>query len=110
MVDAPGDWSWSSYRATVAEKGSAPAFLETDRVLRAFAEGKAEAVAVYRRFVAEGIGAAGHWSGLKGQIYLGSERFVDRMQALIDPKRPLREIPKRQRRALAKPLEDDASS
>ncbi len=32
------------------------------------------------------------------------------MQALIDPKRPLREIPKRQRRALAKPLDDDASS
>jgi REP element-mobilizing transposase RayT len=110
MVGAPGDWPWSSYRATVGEESSVPAFLETDWVLRAFAERRAEAVAGYRRFVAEGIGAAAPWSGLKGQIYLGSEQFVERMQALIDPKRPLREIPKRQRRASAKPLDDDASS
>ncbi len=110
MVGAPGDWPWNSDRATVGAEGSVPAFLETDWVLRALAEGRAEAVAGYRRFVAEGIGAAGPWSGLKGQIDLGSEHFVERMQALIDPKRPLREIPKRQRRALAKPLDDDASS
>ena len=31
------------------------------------------------------------------------------MQALIDPKRPLQDIPIRQRRALAKPLDDYAS-
>jgi REP element-mobilizing transposase RayT len=110
MVGAPGDWPWSSYRATVGEEVSVPAFLETDWVLRAFAERRAEAVAGDRRCVAEGIGAAAPWSGLKGQIYLGSEQFVERMQALIDPRRPLREIPKRQRRALAKPLADDASS
>ncbi|WP_425470238.1 hypothetical protein [Thiocapsa rosea] len=101
MVGAPGDWPWSSYRATVGEEIAVPAFLETDWVLRAFAERRAEAMAGYRRFVAEGIGAAGPWSGLKGQIYLGSEQFVERMQALIDPKRPLCEIPKRQRLAFS---------
>jgi len=57
-----------------------------------------------RRFVAEGIGTAGPWPAFKGQIYLGSEQFVERMQALIDPKRALREVPRRQRRGLAKPL------
>jgi len=31
------------------------------------------------------------------------------MQARIDPKRPLREVPKRQRRAIAKPLADYAA-
>jgi DNA-directed RNA polymerase specialized sigma24 family protein len=41
---------------------------------------------------------------------VGSEQLVERMQALIDPKRPLREIPKSRRRAVAKPLDDDASS
>jgi len=41
-----------------------------------------------RRFVAEGIGTAGQWPALKGQIYLGSEQFVERMQVLIDPQRP----------------------
>lgn len=61
------------------------------------------------RVVHDGIGAASPWSGLKGQIDLGSEPFVERMQALIDPKRPLREIPQRQRRALAKPLDDYAA-
>jgi hypothetical protein len=35
---------------------------------------------------------------------LGSEQFVERMQALIDSKQRLQEIPKRQHRALAKPL------
>ena len=40
---------------------------------------------------------------------MGSEPFVERMQARIDPKRPLREVPKRQRRALAKPLADYAA-
>jgi hypothetical protein len=109
MVEAPGDWPWSSDRATVAE-GPVPAFLETDRLLPAFAERRADAVAGYRRFVAAGIGAAAPWSGLKGRIYLGSEQFVARMPAMIDPKRPLCEIPKRQCRALAKPLDDDASS
>jgi hypothetical protein len=34
---------------------------------------------------------------------LGSAQFVERMQALIDFKQPLQEIPRRQRRALAKP-------
>jgi DNA-directed RNA polymerase specialized sigma subunit len=57
----------------------------------------------------EGIGAASPWQALKNQIYLGSDQFVERMQAQIDPKRPLREVPKRQRRALAKPLADYAA-
>ena len=43
------------------------------------------------------------------EVYLGSEPFVERMQALIDPKRPLQDIPKRQRRALANPLDYYAS-
>jgi hypothetical protein len=41
--------------------------------------------------------------------YLGSAQFVERVQALIDRRRPLQEIPKRQRRALAKPLHYSAS-
>lgn len=61
------------------------------------------------RFVAEGIGARSPRQALKNQIYLGSDQFVERMQARIDPKRPLREVPKRQRRALAKPLADYAA-
>jgi hypothetical protein len=109
MVAAPGDWSWSSSRAVVGEV-PAPEWLETDAVLRAFAEERITAVAGYRRFVTEGIGVASPWQALKGQIYLGSEPFVERMQARIDPGRPLREAPKRQRQALAEPLTDHATA
>lgn len=44
------------------------------------------------------------WNDLRGQIYLGSERFVEQMQARIGPARPPEEVPLRQRRALARPL------
>ena len=108
MVATPGDWPWSSYRATVGE-GPSPEFLETDGVLRTFAEDRTAAVAGFRRFVADGIGAASPWQALKNQIYLGSDQFVESMQARIDPNRALREVHKRQRRALAKPLADYAA-
>ena len=104
-----GRLSWSSYRAVVGEV-PAPEWLETDAVLRAFAEERITAVAGYRRFVTEGTGVASPWQAVKGQIYLGSEPFVERMQARIDPGRPLQEVPKRQRRALAKPLADYATA
>jgi REP element-mobilizing transposase RayT len=103
IVSAPGDWPWSSYRATAGEV-PAPPFLATDWLLRAFADTREDAVARYRRFVADGSGATSPWQELKGQIYLGSEQFVERMQALIDSEQSLQEIPKRQQRALAKPL------
>ena len=37
------------------------------------------------------------------------EQLVERIQARVDPGRPLREMPKRQRRALAKPMADYAA-
>jgi putative transposase len=86
----------------------APKWLGTDAVLRVFADERATAVTAYRHFVAAGIGGASPWQGLKGQIYLGSDQFAERMQARIDPTRPLRQVPRRQRRAMAKPLADYA--
>jgi REP element-mobilizing transposase RayT len=104
MVGRPGDWPWSSYRATAGET-VAPPFLASDLLLRAFADNRADAVARYRRFVAEGIAAQSPWLQLRNQIYLGSEQFVEHMQGMIDPNRPLREVPKRQRRGPGKPLD-----
>jgi REP element-mobilizing transposase RayT len=104
MVRSPEEWPWSSYRAT-AGQDNAPTFLDTDWLLGTFGRKRSLATAEYRRFVAEGIYAASPWCDLKNQVYLGSEQFVDRMQSKIDPARPLREIPKRQRRPVEKPLE-----
>jgi putative transposase len=41
---------------------------------------------------------------LKNQVYLGSEGFVERMQARIAPDPPIQEIPRTQRRPVPKPL------
>jgi len=108
MVRRPRQWPWSSYRATAGE-APVPPFLATERLLRAFADTSAEAASRYRRFVADGIAASSPWLELKNQIYLGSEQFVKQMQGLIDPARPLQEIPKHQRRPIQKPLDYYAS-
>ena len=103
MVRRPDEWPWSSYLATAGIE-EAPSFLVTDWLLGVFGDDRKRAVAEYRRFVADGTDAPSPWHDLKNQVYLGSEQFVERMQALIDPARPLQEIPQRQRRPVAKPL------
>jgi hypothetical protein len=103
MVNRPGDWPWSSYGATAGEI-EPPPFLATDWLLRAFGGDRQQSVNGYRRFVAGGMTAPSPWLNLKNQVYLGADRFVEQMQARIDPARPLREIPQCQRRAVARPL------
>ena len=44
------------------------------------------------------------WDQLSGQVFLGSETFIKRMQQLAD-KTTIGEIPRAQRRPLAKPLD-----
>jgi hypothetical protein len=95
MVRQPEDWRWSSYRATVGLEVSAP-FLCTDWLLGAFGEERRNAVDAYREFVAEGVRAGCPWDQLKQQVYLGSTAFVEEMRALIDPDRPLQEVPRPQ--------------
>jgi hypothetical protein len=44
------------------------------------------------------------WEGLQGQIYLGSEAFIEQLQSSLPPEPSLTEIPRLQRRPLAKSL------
>jgi REP-associated tyrosine transposase len=103
MVKRPEDWRWSSYRATVGLEAAAP-FLCTDWLLGAFGEERRCAVEAYRAFVAEGMEAPCPWDALKQQVYLGTSAFVEQMQALIDPDRPLQEVPRPQLRQIPMPL------
>jgi putative transposase len=104
MVADPAAWGWSSYRATAGLEPKPP-YLTTDGLLSAFGEPARVAMAGYAGFVASGIGRASLWQELKGQIYLGSDAFVEAMQRYIRPDQPLQEIPLRQRRGPARPLE-----
>ena len=103
MAKKAADWPWSSYRASVGLEPAAP-WLAIDGLLAQFAKRRSLAQQRYAQFVAEGIKAASPWSGLKGQIYLGDEKFVQRMQAHIQTAKDDVQVPLAQRRPPPPPL------
>ena len=99
MVKKPDNWLWSSYRASVGLDPAAP-WLEVDGLLAQFGKRRSLAQQRYAQFVAEGINADSPWSDLKGQVFLGDDQFVERMQAYIQPDKEVVQIPLAQRRRL----------
>ena len=103
MVNSAERWRWSSYHEMVGER-VAPEWLQTDWILAQFGRQRKRAMEGYKRFVREGIKQESIWTNLKGQIYLGEERFVGRMQKHAERKADIGEVPRAQRRPIAKPL------
>lgn len=107
MVRDADDWRWSSYAAIVGAESS-PAWLQTDWILGQFGAKGAKrqlAIARYIDFVRAGIGSPSIWEKVRGQVYLGSDAFVERMSA-DSAKTLIGEIPRAQLRPLARPLVD----
>lgn len=98
MVKAPQEYEWSSYRAMVGE-APGPRWLTTDGLLSQFGKRRSEARRRYSRFVHEGIGKGSIWAELHQQIYLGDEKFVERMQKKARVQGDELTIPRSQRRA-----------
>lgn len=74
-------------------------------MLSQFAKRRSVAQQRYAQFVAEGIKAGSPWSNLKGQVFLGDEQFVQRMQARLQAnQRDDVQIPIAQRRPPPLPL------
>ncbi|HEY4082289.1 MAG TPA: transposase [Burkholderiaceae bacterium] len=104
MVERPADWPWSSYRAHCGLAEPLP-WLDTPS-LHGFLLGqdaktqqqKGRAAQQYVEWVQAGHGVRLWDEGLKQQIYLGDEEFVERQQGAAD-KASLRsrEVPKSQR-------------
>ncbi len=86
MVRVPGRYSWSSFSATAGDR-AAPDWLATERVLALFSGKATTAHERYRRFVAEGVQAGSPWEKLRGQIYLGDERFLAQLESKVRDKR-----------------------
>ncbi len=103
MAKKASDWPWSSYRASVGLAPPAP-WLAVDGLLAQFAKRRSLAQQRYAQFVAEGINAASPWSNLKGQVFLGDEQFVLRMQAYLQSGKDDVQIPIVQRRPPPPPL------
>src|SRR5205823_10050260 len=75
-VKQPGQWKWSSYRAT-AGTASRHRCLTVEEILSQLGQWKAQAQEKYRAFVSDGIGEESFWEGLTGQSLLGVEGFVE---------------------------------
>ena len=104
MVKLPGDYEWSSYRAMVGE-APVPVWLATDGLLALFGKRRAEARRRYSQFVAEGISKESIWDDLRQQIYLGDDKFVERIQKKVKVEGDALSIPRAQRRKPAPTLE-----
>lgn len=105
MVRRLERWPWSSYPATCGQVPK-PAWLNTDFILSQFGVQRAKTTAKYAAFVLDGKGLPSVWSALQGQIYLGSERFVKKMQSKAEPGAST--MPRTQRRAATRTLADFA--
>jgi REP element-mobilizing transposase RayT len=103
----PGEWPWSSYRATIG-RGAVPAWLQPDILLAALDADPASARRQYVRFVAAGLGEPAPWRHVRHELYLGDERFVaqhaQHIGGAVSP-----EIKCAHRAPLRKPLETYAA-
>jgi hypothetical protein len=104
LVEEPGQWRWSSYGAT-AGREKPPVCLTTSWVLRQFSSKKGKAEKEYRKFVRLGIGRESIWGGVKGQVILGEDDFVDSLTDYFGRHKNVPEIPKSQRYAIRPALE-----
>ena len=87
MTKSPADYPWSSYPAT-AGLATCPPWLKTDWVLAQFSSDNDAAVKSYTDFVSRANESCSPWSELKGQIWLGKEEFLRRMEALASESAP----------------------
>lgn len=105
MVHHPQAWRWSSYRATVGEQ-PAPPWFTADWLLAQLADHRNRARELYRRFVIDGIAQPEcPWNKVKGQIYLGSDRFLATVQSRLETAKDS-EIPMAHRRPATPTMED----
>jgi putative transposase len=101
MVAGPGDWPWGSYRATAGLEAG-PGWLRTGWTLARFEADEGRARASYAALVAEG--ARPVWDDLRGQIYLGTAAWAERMRREAAASGAPREVPRGQRLPEPAPL------
>ena len=92
MVESVADWKWSSFRAT-AGFAKPPEYLSIYGLLGSFYKDMQVAQKAYIQFVNSAAGLPSPFAGLKDQVYLGSESFIEDVQERIASERSLIDIP-----------------
>lgn len=90
MVKRAEHWIWSSYRATVGQ-AVPPDWLSVDWIRDQL--GSRNRASAYERFVEQGMKQESPWVNLKGQMWLGDEAFLKRMERLVQGK-PSTNVPR----------------
>jgi putative transposase len=103
MVCNIGDWPWSSYGAML-DDALVVEWLDVCGLLAMFGRNLVEARGRYIDFVRAGVGLPSIWNKLQAQVFLGDEAFVKRMLSAEQAGSSLIEVPRAQRRPIAKPL------
>ncbi len=97
MVKRPEDYKWSSYRATLGD-APVPEWLAADDLLAHFKNDREIARSRYQQFVNDRIALEKNpWTALVGQMYLGSEEWVERMREKVELEPRCTEHPRRHR-------------
>jgi putative transposase len=104
-VREPGQYRWSSYRATAGlERKSG--FLTVAWILGQFGKNRDVARKEYRRFVLAGKLEPSPWERLKAQCVLGGRSFLEKISPALKDKSAIVEIPRRER-FVSRPALDD---
>ncbi|HUL22289.1 MAG TPA: transposase [Thermodesulfobacteriota bacterium] len=103
LIKRPDQWRWSSYGATMGMRRRPP-FLTIDWILSQFGRRKRAAREAYKRFVIGETDRESPWRTLKGQIFLGTEEFIQGLRGLLEKKVEIKEVPRVQRYVARPPL------
>ena len=98
LVKNPNAWQWSSYKATIG-KTNKPSFLTANWILSQFGNNKAEAISGYKEFVLAGRHEEFPWKDVKGQVFLGVDKLIEKYRKLIKKEEGIQEVPRVQRYA-----------
>ncbi len=120
MVADAADWPWSSHQAMLAPAWlPRPEWLATEKLLAYFLPPPSENPSALQRELAQkayvnhvraGVGQPSVWEALRGQIYLGGETFMDKMNALAGQSpTPAQGVASRQERITNKTVEEGPS-
>lgn len=86
-------------------EASSPHWLETDWILGQFSKQRKRAIEKYINFVREGVGLPSIWNNLQNQIFLATDKYINKQQNRIKKKASLNEVPRLQKRKVPKSLE-----
>jgi hypothetical protein len=107
LVERPDQHPWSNYPETAGHRPPAP-WLDVAWTLSQFGSDAPVARRRYEAFVAAGRGCCYRpWDELKGQVYLGSESFRERVAALPGAGAASPEVPRAQRDLSPRPTRDE---